>query len=141
LSPKEEAWLDEELKGPAKRQQRAISSREYRLRFSKIHADSLYTHTRILTGDLRKEAPPPRASTWLLMAHSLIDFDTTHHQATLVAKGEIERSALPFEWTFLAGKYNKDIQFYNMLIAGRTGLAQHILTCILPQTTGIPLLE
>ena len=133
LSPREDLWLDEEMKAPGKRALRAFSSREYRLRWAKLNTTSLFATMRILIGELRKEDPPPKASSWLLVANWLIDTDATIHLANLVAAGVVDRDALPYSWTVFAGKSNTDQRFFDAVRNGRVFLAQHILTCTLPQ--------
>lgn len=133
LSPKEEQWLREEMRGGGRRSVRAVSSREYAIQQAKARADAELTLMRRLTEERDRVA---QARDWLWFAYSLIDTDAALYLARLEADGVIQRDAIPWNWrAFARGKGGATLQ--KVIRWGRTGLAKHILRCTLPTVIGV----
>jgi len=123
LSPREEQWLNEEMKGGVDRFWRALQSREHALGEAKRDAGSLLSAVRHVF-EVPDQAGQTRA--WIMFAHTLIDTDSSWPLARLVAEKVIQPEVIPDEWTAWGGTMQDSIQ------AGRTLLARHVLICTLP---------
>ena len=88
LSPKEEQWLQEEMRVDVRRAARAVSSVEYAIQKAKGFADFELSLMRRLTEGRDRAA---QARDWLWFAYILIDVDAAVHLVRLEAKGVIQR--------------------------------------------------
>ena len=140
LSPEEEKWLNEEMVAPGLRSVRVLLSREYAQKVAKQDAQNLYATLRVITGQLKKDNPPHQATPWLFLAHELAShrFDLSLNYGRLVEKKLLEWEFLPFEWRFLASNASQSSDRVDAIHLGRSMLATHIISCILPAVTGVP---
>lgn len=133
LSPKEEQWLQQEMRGDGQRPVRAVSSREYAMQQAKLNAGSLLGSIRRLT-EKRDGAEQTRG--WMLFAYTLIESDASIYLSRLVEERVIQREALPDEWTvFASGTF----PLKEAIRQARTSLARHVLICTLPTVMGLSL--
>jgi hypothetical protein len=140
LSPKEEEWLNEEMVAPGRRSVRVLSSREYTQRTAKRDAGSLYATLGIITGRLRKDNPPHEATSWLRLAYWLASHrdNLPFDYVQLVEKKLLDWEMLPYQWRFMASSSGLSADRVRAIHWGRSMLATHIISCILPAVIGVP---
>ncbi|MCW5652631.1 hypothetical protein [Hydrogenophaga sp.] len=129
LSPREDEWLNVELNADVARHVRARSSHEYALRSAKLHANSVRESLLFLTK--QKESRIAPSMQWVFLTATILEKDFYDDIAALVATGGVGRSAIPQLWLALPGE--RDVA--KSLDVHFSRLAQHILTCTLPQVT------
>lgn len=131
LSPREEQWLDDELKqGDMNRYSRALQGTEYTIRSVRDDVRSLLASLRLLTGKIKSTSKESPAEQWRFFTYTLIDYDAAVRLTKLVAKKVIERKSMPEAWSFFEGD---GFRLDESIRASRMNLARHILICILPQ--------
>ncbi len=138
LSPREEGWLEEEMRATPERYLRTLSSREYALREAKQNAGSLLFTIRVLTGVLKPVVPRPPTEDWILFAYTLIDSDSSLYLARLVTEQVIQKEAIPDAWTVWSGM---KVPLQDSIRDGRTILARHVLICTLPSVLGVSMVD
>ena len=133
LSPQEKRWLDEELsKDERSRTLWALDSREYSVRMARLDMHNLLTSLRRLNElDKLPDGESPERQ-WQRFVYDLIDYDGPLYLAKLVTDDVIEQKQIPRDWSWLTG-IASDFTLQESIRANRLVLAQHILSCILPQ--------
>ena len=93
LSPREEQWLDEEMREPiSERAIKAVESREYSGKKGRLDAKNLDHALREISAE-HERAELIRK--WLRYSYMLLESDTAYHLARLVTDKVISRKDLP----------------------------------------------
>lgn len=131
LSPREEQWLNDESADP-ERYLRAARSSTYAVKEAKLDVGSLLGALRVLSGDLQPAGEMTGVESWAFFAQILIDYDAALYLARLETEGILDRTAIPKDWTILAGL---DFPLEASIRSQRVALAEHVLACIVPQVS------
>ena len=129
LSPKEEQWLQEEMRD-AQRAVRAVSSLEYAIQEAKLNARSLLV---LIRRFIDEHDRTEQTRSWLFFAYTLVEIDTSLYLARLVEERVLQREAIPDDWTVFA----RSFPLQDAIRHGRTIWARHVLICTLPTVIGL----
>jgi len=133
LSPQEKQWLDEELsRDEQSRTLWALDSREYSVRMARLDMSNLLTSLRMLNDSDELPEGESLSRRWQRFVYDLIDYDGPLYLAKLVTDHVIEQKQIPRDWSWLTG-IASEFTLQESIRANRLVLAQHILSCILPQ--------
>ena len=99
---------------------------------ARLDTGNLLTSLRMLNDpdELPDGESPERQ--WQRFVYDLIDYDGPLYLAKLVTEDVIEQQQIPRDWSWLTG-IASEFTLQESIRANRLVLAQHILSCILPQ--------
>ena len=129
LSPKDSAWLDNEIKiggadiKTSKRWLDAMLSKERKLRDVKQWTNSMMTITKFW-----KDTP----ANWMILSLHFLRQSETEALISLVNAGVIKREILPYEWTVFGDESITSRQIY---------YARSIIGCNLPKSLKIDIVK
>lgn len=126
LSPKEDKWLNDELKSKFDRATKAMGTQEYAIVAAKRHLGSLLGVMRFqLSGGKRLHHDG-----WVNLSYFLIsDPDSGFYMNRLLRAGVLKESDIPLIWVY-GSLDGLNASTFN---DGQRKLATHILGCIIPQ--------